>query len=55
MVVLRIKTDPACKCSDYKRVRRGLGSLGEKHFENVMKNEPNETTKKIPIKSCAVW
>lgn len=44
-VVLKIKTDPACKCSNYKRVRSGLDLLGKKHFEKVMKNEPNETTK----------
>ena len=43
--MLKIKTDPTCKCSYYKRVRRGLGSLGKKHFEKVMKNEPNGTTK----------
>ena len=38
-VVLKIKTDRTCKCSDYKRVRRGLGSLGKTHFEDIMKRQ----------------
>ena len=45
LVVLKIVTYPDCKCLDYKRVRRGLGALGQKHYDNVMMDEPNGTTK----------
>ena len=38
-------TDPECSCSDYKILQRGLGALGNKHFDNVMKDEPDGTTK----------
>ena len=45
IVILKIVTDPECSCSDYKILQRGLGSLGNKHFDNVMKDEPDGTTK----------
>ena len=43
--IVKIKFDSKCKCSDYKKVARGLQAMAKKCFNDVMKDAPEGTPK----------